>query len=162
MSYIFKKLVISRFIKYLEKIWSSYEASDFCQHSGTGMWTWSYTASYVHYTMINICFLPKPYAANECKQFWHKCCQGFTFRKFKHCRSKFWTNHLFFKSVSMQHKTRQLVCVSDGAKALSNLYGKYRYQIAKLITQGQLWKIAWYFVPGNSSRSLPMICDPNS
>ena len=31
----------------------------------------------------------------------------------------------FFKSVSMQHKTRQLVCVSDGAKALSNLYGKY-------------------------------------
>ena len=90
------------------------------------MWTWSYTASYVHYTMINICFLPKPYAANE---FWHKCCQGFSFRKFKLCRSKFRTNHLFFKSVSMQHKTRQLVCVSDGAKALSNLYGKYRYDL---------------------------------
>ena len=24
----------------------------------------------------------------------------------------------FFETVSMQHKTRQLVCVSDGAKAL--------------------------------------------
>ena len=37
----------------------------------------------------------------------------------------------FFESVSMQHKTRQLVCVSDpdGAKALSNLYGKYRYDL---------------------------------
>ena len=35
----------------------------------------------------------------------------------------------FFKSLSMQHKTRQRVCVSDGAKALSNLYGKYRYDL---------------------------------
>ena len=39
----------------------------------------------------------------------------------------------FFKSASMQHKTRQLVCVSDGAKALSNIYGKYTDLVIKYL-----------------------------
>ena len=66
----------------------------------------------------------------------------------------------FFKSVSMQHKTRQLVCVSDGAKALSNLYGKYRYDLVIKYLNLLLKANSEDFVPGNSSRSLPMICDP--
>ena len=54
----------------------------------------------------------------------------------------------FFKSVSMQHKTRQLVCVSDGAKALSNLYGKYRYDLViKYLNSDKLLDTLFQVIP---------------